>query len=393
MKNIIKIIFDIFTGLFDNGKRVKFDMEIPEDIIQIKNVFKKNGHKLFVVGGAVRDAVLGKIPKDFDLATDALPDKVEKMMQSAGFKTLPTGKAFGVINVFTESNEFEIATFRNDLSGGRRPDAVSFTNIKGDVKRRDLTINALFFDIDKKVIVDLVGGLDDLMKRVIRTVGSAEERFGEDKLRILRAIRFAARFGSDLDPETEAALLKDASLKGVSNERIRDEFIKGIKSAKSTKHFLDLINEFGLFKFIFKGLEVDLFFIESLRRNETDVIMLIASLLKKNSIEVLNKKLNELTFSTEEIKGITFLISLIRLDMSNAVALKKAQQNSGVSGIQILTFGDNEGVFTRLLDAFIVFELTVSGQEVMDSTGLKPSKELGQLIQKMETDNFKKLLS
>jgi len=95
-------------------KRIKFDIPIPKDILGIANVFKKNGFKLFVVGGAVRDALLGKEPKDYDLATDAVPDKVEEMMAKAGLRTLPTGKAFGVINVFTDMGEYEIATFRAD---------------------------------------------------------------------------------------------------------------------------------------------------------------------------------------------------------------------------------------------------------------------------------------
>lgn len=100
--------------------RIKFDMPVPSDILQIKDVFIKNGFKLFVVGGAVRDAVLGKTPKDWDLATDATPDQVEEIMGNAGFRTLPTGKSFGVINVFTDEDEYEIATFRRDVSYGEK---------------------------------------------------------------------------------------------------------------------------------------------------------------------------------------------------------------------------------------------------------------------------------
>ena len=96
-------------------ERIKFDLDIPNDIKNIHQVFKENGFKLFIVGGAVRDALLGETPKDFDLATDAIPDKVEEMMHASGFVTIATGKAFGVINVFTESGEFEIATFREDI--------------------------------------------------------------------------------------------------------------------------------------------------------------------------------------------------------------------------------------------------------------------------------------
>ena len=115
MKETIKQI--LREGLIME-ERIKFQMNIPNDIQQIKDVFKKNGYKLYVVGGAVRDAVLGKTPKDFDLATDAVPDEVEKMMKEAGLRTLPTGKSFGVINVFTSEGEYEIATFRSDQYEG-----------------------------------------------------------------------------------------------------------------------------------------------------------------------------------------------------------------------------------------------------------------------------------
>ena len=111
IKNILR------EGLISE-ERIKFDLHIPEDIQQIKDVFVKNNFKLYVVGGAVRDAILGREPKDFDLATDAVPDKVEQMMKESGFKTLPTGKAFGVINVFTSEGEYEIATFRTDQYEG-----------------------------------------------------------------------------------------------------------------------------------------------------------------------------------------------------------------------------------------------------------------------------------
>ena len=100
--------------------RVKFDLTIPKDILDISDIFKQNSFKLFIVGGAVRDAVLGQVPKDYDLATDATPDQVEQIMAKSGFRTLPTGKAFGVINVFTDEDEYEIATFRRDISYGEK---------------------------------------------------------------------------------------------------------------------------------------------------------------------------------------------------------------------------------------------------------------------------------
>ncbi len=384
MKDQIKKI--LREGLITE-ERIKFEIPIPNDITQIKDIFKKNGFKLYVVGGAVRDALLGKIPKDYDLATDAVPDKVEEMMKSAGLRTLPTGKEFGVINVFTDNGEYEVATFRKDLSSGRRPDAVEFTNIEGDVQRRDLTINALFYDIDTHEVVDLVGGMNDLKNGVVKTVGAPEARFGEDRLRILRAIRFAGRFGSELDPATDVALQKDANLDKISGERIRDEFIKGMTSAKDLKHYLQMLDKYGLFNWIFKGLKVNKKFI-----NDKDIIIVLADLLKENNLDILGKVLNGLKYSAEEIKAIRFLIAMLKLSPETAVTLKKAQEHAGVTSEQIKNFCKREGVSSDLLNAFLKFKLSVSGPEAMEKFNLKPGPELGKAIQQMETDNFKKLL-
>ena len=287
----------------------------------------------------------------------------------------------------------EFEDFKRSLVGGRRPDSVTFTNIEGDVKRRDLTINALFYDIDTKEIVDLVGGVEDLKKGIVRTVGAAQDRFGEDRLRILRAIRFAGRFGSGLDPDVDAALQQDASLEGISGERIRDEFIKGLISAKSTDAYLLMLDKYKLFDWIFPNLDVDT---RVFRRNSDykadDYIVLLARLLKNNNVDVLRKKLNELKYSADEIKVIVFLISLLKLDEDTAYLLKKVQQTSGVSNDQIRNFGSNEGISSQLLDAFEEFRLTVSGPEAMEKFNIGPGPELGKAIQKMETSNFKKIL-
>jgi len=387
MKNEIKQI--LREGLI-REERIKFAMNIPDDIKAIANIFKENNYEIMVVGGAVRDSLLGKAPKDFDLATDAVPDKVEEMMKAAGLRTIATGKAFGVINVFTDQGEYEIATYRLDSKegDGRRPDSVSFTNIEGDVSRRDLTINALFYDIDKGEVVDLVGGIEDLRNGVIRTVGAPEDRFGEDRLRILRSLRFAGRFGSQLEPSIDAALQKDASLEGISGERIRDEFIKGISSAKSQKAFLQMIDKYGLFDWVFRGLNVD----RSAFSDDSDYIVLLARLLKGNSIDALRKTLNNLKYTSEEVKAISFLVAMLSLGIDNAVVLKRAEQHAGVTPEQIKAFTSKEGIDTKLVDAFNRFRLTVSGPEVMDMMNLKPGPEVGKAIQKIETDNFKKLL-
>jgi tRNA nucleotidyltransferase (CCA-adding enzyme) len=387
MKQTIKQI--LREGIIKEEK-IKMNIPIPNDIKEIKDVFVKNGHKLYVVGGAVRDALLGKTPKDWDLSTDAVPDKVEEMMAKAGFKTLPTGKAFGVINVFTDQGEYEVATFREDLSSGRRPDAVSFTDIEGDVKRRDLTINALFYDIESGEVVDLVGGINDLKNGIVRTVGAPEDRFSEDRLRILRAIRFAGRFGSDLDPAVDAALQKDASLEGISGERIRDEFIKGLASAKSAKHFLGMVDKYNLFSWVFKGLNVNKRFIDN-----DDPIILISMLLSKNELTTLAKKLNELKYSSDEVKKITTLIAMLNLDIDTAPKLKSLFVKSGLSSDQLRNFGSNMGLNSQLLDSFEEYLKlpNVTGPEAMEKYKIeKPGPELGKAINAMEIENFKKVL-
>lgn len=370
--------------------RIKFDMPVPSDILQIKDVFVKNGFKLFVVGGAVRDAVLGKTPKDWDLATDATPDQVEEMMGKAGFRTLPTGKNFGVINVFTDEDEYEIATFRKDSStgDGRRPDSVEFTTIDQDVKRRDLTCNALFYDIDTNEIVDLVNGISDLKNGIVRTVGNPEDRFNEDRLRILRAIRFAGRFGSELEPSIDVALKNDASLKGISPERIRDEFLKGIKTSKSVIHFLKLIDRYKLFNWIFGNLRVNKNFIE-----ERDPAVLLAFLLRDNDPSVLGKALNKLTYSAAEVKAITFLVAFQQFDNPDDVYIfKKQHQNSGVGEQELKKFGTLINFNKRILNAFADFKLSVTGDDAQRVMGVKAGPEMGNAIKKMEADNFKQIL-
>lgn len=369
---------------------MKFNLPIPSDLIEIQSVFKDNGYKLYIVGGAVRDALLKKPIKDYDLATDAIPDIVENILNKNGFKTLATGKAFGVINVFTGNNEYEIATFREDskTGDGRRPDSVSFTDIVTDVNRRDLTINGLFYDIEKREIVDLVGGIQDLKNKIVRTIGSPKDRFEEDKLRILRALRFAGRFNSNLDGKIDAVLKQGVSLKGISFERIRDEFIKGIKTSISSVFFLKLIEEYNLMIQIFPNLNHSNDYIES-----KDYILVIAVLLRNNDEIKIVSELKKITYTVDEVRNIKFLVSLSNLNLSNAFKIKTSQKNTTVSNEQIEKFGKFVGVSTKLIQAFTRFKLSVTGQDVMNTFNIQSGRQVGAYIEKLETENFIKIYS
>ena len=382
-----KIRMEIRAILQENAVqpvRMKFNIELPADILKIKDILKGAGFKLYVVGGAVRDAILGKEPKDFDLATDAVPDKVQELLRNS-YKTLETGKAFGVINVLTPTGEYEVATFRKDLGKGRRPDAVKFTTIDQDVLRRDLTINALFYDIDAHEVVDLIGGIEDLKNGIVKTVGSPEERFDEDRLRILRAIRFAGRFGSELDAQTDAALKKDASLEGISPERIRDEFLKGIKSARSVIHFLNLLGKYKLFDWIFKGISIKKDFIEE--RNPT---ILIAFMFRDSDPTQVKNRLHNLTYTSDEVGKIIFLLKLLHLSVENAFQMKRTEVNAKVSHEEMKKFFMLNHKDIKLIDAFIKFTLSVTGQDVM-ALGLKGA-DVGREMERQETEKFKTIL-
>ena len=329
-------------------------LKIPNDVIKIHKAFKKNGKKLYVVGGAVRDAILGKSPKDFDVATDAKPDEVEKIAKDNGIPTKLVGKRFGVVIWIINGEEYEIATFRKDIGKGRRPDRVDYTDIHGDVKRRDLTVNALFYDIDRKEIVDLVGGIEDLKKKKIRTVGKAKERFDEDPLRKLRALRFWTRLGGTLDKELLDALQNDPSLKGVSSEAIRIEFLKAIQSSKNTKDFLEMCDKVGFTSQILPNLKVSKPYPKT-----TDYILLLAWILRKNSPIVLGKILNKINYTKKEVQEIVFLNTLQEFKPENITAYKKMQDRADDN--RIITFGKMIG---KDMNKFVKYKLSVTSNDV-----------------------------
>lgn len=353
----------------------KLQLSLPPDIRDIFKLFKRNRKKLYVVGGAVRDAILGKRPKDFDLATDATPDEIIAMAEKAGYTVAPVGKQFGVVLV----NGHEIATFRKDIGKGRRPDAVEYTTIEGDVKRRDLTINALFYDMEREEIVDLVGGIADLKSKQIRTVGNAERRFDEDPLRKLRAIRFAAAMNGRLDGNTRSALVADPTLDTVSAERIRDEFLKGIKKAQKVSDYLQLAYDTGLLSNIFPGKTFTKPFINDKRPE-----VVIAYLLPNNNPSKIEKYLNKLTYSAEEVRNISFLQRLQNFDRNTRIIpLKRLHGHTTLTDNDIIRFGTYVG---QNFNKFISFELSVTGQELMDK-GLK-GREIGQEMERLEKLNY-----
>ena len=343
---------DMIRKILKEGKeiRVKMDIQVPASIDKIHKIFKDNGFKLYLVGGAVRDALNGRVPKDFDLATDAIPDKVKELLPM--YDTIESGEQFAVVNVVTENGTFEIATFREDIGKGRRPDEVKFSTIDKDVLRRDLTINALFYDLDTGEIVDLVGGIKDLEDGIVRTVGNAEDRFDEDKLRIMRAMRFAARIGSDVDEGIDKAIKKDNSIvsgdgKPLAQERIQDEFIKGIKQAKSSVQFIELLRRYDLLKWVFHDLRTDGKVVES----KIPVIVISSILINETDLDLPKKLVSRLKFTKDQSKQIKFLIDFYKQGEPNT-AFKFKTRMAGLhldNGV-ISNFGRLMGMDTQLAE-------------------------------------------
>ena len=214
---------------------------------------QKAGFTAYFAGGCVRDALRDVRPKDFDVATDARPDQVQKLFP----RNVAVGVQFGVIRVMDGVHQFEVATFRADGAyiDGRHPEGVTFTTARGDAERRDFTVNGMFYDPLADRVIDFVGGQADLERRVLRAIGDPPARFREDRLRLLRAVRFAATLGFEVEPTTWAAVRAHASEIGVvSAERIQDELVK-IFTAPGRVVGFDLLDASGLLRQVLPELE------------------------------------------------------------------------------------------------------------------------------------------
>ena len=208
------------------------DMTPRQFALSVVEKLQSANHQAMWAGGCVRDQLLGLQPKDFDVATSALPEQVRDLF--GHHRSIAIGAAFGVITVIgpTSAGQVEVATFRRDgaYSDGRHPDAVQFTDAREDARRRDFTINGMFYDPVTEQLIDYVGGQDDLQRRRIRAIGDPHARINEDKLRMLRGVRFAASFGFELESATQNAIREHATeINLVSPERIGVEMIRMLK--------------------------------------------------------------------------------------------------------------------------------------------------------------------
>jgi poly(A) polymerase len=235
-------------------KYMNLSSEKAQQAIRIACTLREHGYSAYLVGGCVRDLILNREPADYDVATSATPEEVIRIFP----QTFAVGAQFGVVLVPVrretpdgerDNYAIEVATFRSDgaYTDGRHPDEVQFSkDARMDVQRRDFTINGLLLDPDTREVLDYVGGREDLNRGIIRTIGEAHQRFAEDKLRMLRAVRFAARFGYSIDEHTFAAIRELApQIHQVSRERVRDEILKMLTEGHARRAF-ELLDQTNL---------------------------------------------------------------------------------------------------------------------------------------------------
>jgi len=381
-----------------------YDM-IPESIKELHKLFMAADKELYLVGGSVRDFKTGDSPKDFDIATNAMPDEVMKILK--GYRKQLQGEAFGVVVVYTDDQPegIEIATFREDISKGRNPEVKLGVSIEDDVKRRDLTYNAMFYKLDTKEIIDFTGGQKDLDDGVTRMVGDPYERIDEDALRILRAFRFASRYNHRISTKSIEAFKKrnqlenidpdTGDMKRISSERIYEEMQKAWKQTKDYNIYLGFFNEFDMWEQVFPGSNINRNLIETDSFN-----VCLTNLFRNENVNGLSDRL----VSNYKIDGktadtIEFLLELSKLTKENAYKIKEKlyKKNADVENIKSSDIkewfrvnGSNElqENFLKYIDEPIKYW----GKELI-AQGWKQSPELGREIAKRNIEDFQSFLN
>ena len=396
---------------------------LPQEVYHLSRVFRTNGNLLYVVGGAVRDFLMhhfsggeGKYqPKDIDLATDAPPTRVAEILTSAGVRNFEKGESFGVWVAHINGHDFEIATFREDIgsSDGRHPDEVKWSTPAEDYKRRDLTMNALFYEIPDspgkpgKIIDHGNGqGIEDIKNKKVRVVGDPYDRFKEDKLRIPRIVRFHGRYNSGdvrdvLDQRTMDAIahFKDLRTHGVTGPRIMQEFLAGLEKTNDAASYLRNYAQLGLLPAVFPGLNVDLDVLDRLQgpvsKNPKAVLAL---LLRKNGTpQQVRAKLNQLNYSNEITDEVAFLLRSWQATQNptpeamSALAQDMAKKPDRRGDFQQFGSLVHPEVDPHHWAHLAGYQPPVfSGEEIMQQHGITaPGPEIGRIQRQKQADSYR----
>ena len=417
-------------------------INIPKDVNYIINNFYKNSYEAYMVGGCVRDSILGVEPKDYDITTSAKPEETISLFE----KTIPTGLKHGTITVIINSTPYEVTTFRTEGTylDNRRPSSVDFvTDIKEDLSRRDFTINALAYN-ENTGLIDYFNGVNDIKNKIIRCVGDADKRFKEDALRMLRAIRFSCQLTFDIEENTLKAIKDNYKLiENISFERIRDEICKILISPNPSRG-LELLKDTNLLELILPEINslVDFspkctnhnrnVFNHTLRvidNTENDLLLRLSALFHDvgklntltpfnnglfygfpgHSIEgaIMSKRiLSKLKFDNNTIKIVSKLIEhhlVLNVDtMLTKYEVKKLLNDVGKNNISLLfklqradinsldnpkIFLDKVNYTEKLTNEILennepltIKDLDITGEDLISNLGLKPGKIIGDIL-------------
>ena len=379
-------------------------INLPPKVRYIINKIYENNYEAYIVGGCVRDAILGFEPNDYDITTSASPNTIQEIFKD--FKCIETGIEHGTVSVVIEDEIFEITTYRieGEYKDHRRPDKVDFTDrLEEDLKRRDFTINAMAYN-EKKGLIDLFGGKEDLNNKIIKTVGNPYDRFNEDGLRMIRAIRFSSKLNFTIEKETLRAIYdKSFIINNISLERITDEFTKIILSDKpenikylfETKllKYLNISNEDDIGKL--KQFYNEIVILKKINKNLEKRLALLDYIVEKNNINC-KSFCNELIYSKKIIKNHNIILTLLKnieIDHLNKVEIKKilseVDRNLLEEYLDISRIiYDKEKKVDEIIDilseieenneCYIIKNLKVNGRDIM-SLGYK-NKEVGEVL-------------
>ncbi|WP_297639009.1 CCA tRNA nucleotidyltransferase [uncultured Clostridium sp.] len=413
------------------------NFNIPKKVDFIINTFYENGFEAFLVGGCIRDFLLGADPKDYDIATSATPEETISLFE----KTIPTGLQHGTVTVLIDSESFEVTTYRteSEYKDNRHPEKVTFVkNIKEDLSRRDLTINAFAYN-KKEGLIDFFNGMNDLNNKIIRCVGDSNLRFNEDALRMLRAIRFSAKLNFKIEEKTLLSIEKNKDLiKNISGERIRDELCKilisdnsrlGLELLLKTGLLLNIIPEFkSSIEFNQYNHEEDIFnhTLSVIEKTPKVLNIRLAALFHaigkpqtftiddKNvphfygynirSEEIARIILNRLRFDNKQIKEVTTLIRehLNTLDNPKSLNIKRLINRVSVDFIynlyalqkaKILSLSDSSVAIQKLekmifltdeilnsKQPLTIKDLDITGKDLIIEFKVKPGKKIGEIL-------------
>jgi len=384
---------------------------IPDNVTRAISILEQNGYSAYAVGGCVRDSMLGLTPFDWDICTSAMPEQTAECFDN--FRVIPTGVKHGTLTVIIDT-PLEITTFRidGDYLDNRRPSEVSFTrNLQDDLCRRDFTVNAMAIDL-RGEITDLYGGTDDLKAKLIRCVGDAATRFDEDALRIMRALRFAATLGFEIESETAKAIHeKKHLLENIAAERIQKEFTKMIVG-----NCRNILSEFSdVIKVFLPEIHTDSDTLRHIDASPADSALRLALLFGKTEAQQAAERLRKLKYDNATANTVSLLLSCADDNISTQrPQIKRLLNKYGEAGAKaVLTFclhsekitNEQYTVITEIIDeiirageCFTLSKLAVNGSDI-SSLGIFPANRIGKVLHELlekvmdgETENEKNSL-